>query len=99
MLSLHPWIDIFFMQSLIVNQISNLDPLVWHLGQGCAVALGLIEKCDLQNLRHVTFGSFHAKRPGPSSLTLFKFVQNVLKCCLTWLTFILKILAQYLLYF
>ena len=26
----------------------------------------------------IIFGSFHAKRPEPSSLTLFKFVQNVL---------------------
>ena len=41
----------------------NLDPLVWRLGQGCAVALGLIEKCDLQNLCHVTFANLFTSLP------------------------------------
>ena len=46
---LHPVIDIFYMQSLTVSQKANFDTLVCRLGQGGRVALGIIEKCDLQN--------------------------------------------------
>ena len=55
---LHPVMDIIFMQTLIVSQISNSDTLVWRLGQIGDVALGHIEKCDLQNRRCVTFANF-----------------------------------------
>ena len=57
---LHPVIDIFFMQNVIVSQISNLNTLVWRLGQGGDVALGLIENCDLQNRSYVTFAGLFA---------------------------------------
>ena len=60
------------------------------------------EKALKPNARNLVFkpiGSFHAKRPGPSSLNLFKFVQNMLYYSMAWLTSTLKILAQYLLYF
>ena len=51
------------MQSLIVSQISNLDTMVWRMGQGGDVAVGTIEKCDFRNWCCVTFANLFISLP------------------------------------